>query len=148
MLCFDTDSDRRRVWKNHSTNRHQAAIKAIRTRRILETQKNDRKNHSLNITIQCEKQQKRNHDFFTNEFSNQRIRYIDNLKTLTWRLNFDVVQFVLNRLSSFVWNEKKRSSMLLCQHKIECQQLIDRLRFIKHVHIKARFEWSAYRQHS
>jgi hypothetical protein len=29
LLCFDTNSNRRRVWKNLSTNRHQAIIKAI-----------------------------------------------------------------------------------------------------------------------
>jgi hypothetical protein len=148
LFCFDTNLNRRRVWKDHSTNRHQAVIKVIRTRSVREIQKNDKKNHSFNITIQCEKQQERNHDFFINEFSNQKIWYTDDLKILTQRLRFDVVQFVFNRFSFFVWNEKKRSNLLLCQHKIERQQQIDRFRFIKHVHIKAQFEWSAYRQHS
>jgi hypothetical protein len=148
LFCFDTNSNRRRVWEDHSTSRHQTIIKAIRTRKAREIQRNDRKNHFFNITVQCEKQQERNHDFFTNEYSNQRIWYIDDSEILTQRLRFDVVQFVLNRFSSFVWNEKKRSSMLLYQHKIERQQLIDRFSFIRHVQTKVQFEWSVYRQHS
>ncbi len=43
LLFFDTDSNRRRVWKNHLISRHQAVIKAIRTRKVRETQKNDKK---------------------------------------------------------------------------------------------------------
>jgi hypothetical protein len=83
LFCFDTNSNRRRVWKDHSINRYQAIIKAIRTRKAREIQKNDKKNHFLNTTIQREKQQERNHDFFISEFSNQRIWYIDDSKTLT-----------------------------------------------------------------
>jgi hypothetical protein len=59
LLFFDTDSNRRRVWKDHSTNRHQVIIKVIRTFKTRETQKNDKKNYSLNSTIQREKQQER-----------------------------------------------------------------------------------------
>jgi hypothetical protein len=43
LLYFDTNSIRRRVWEDHSTSRHQAAIRAIRTRRTREIQKNDKK---------------------------------------------------------------------------------------------------------